>query len=241
MDVLNFLSTNDFLNSNFFIACITLIVGFLAFGLYFKQKSDKKRDASKIILSEIVNSEKIIKEVKEIKKLTTLAVGNINIGPDPMKFHLGVLSWNKYKYLFIGDFESYEWEKVNLFFAKCQTFNNAIKGIADLMPQNIEYRMQFLQQGLAKFASERADEITENQKGKEKTEDEKKNIIDKFEKKSNYFADTFINGKDTQFLRFTYLPLFAFEPLEKELDNIDTELSESSIGKKLLKLNHKFI
>ncbi|WKZ30400.1 MAG: hypothetical protein QY314_01345 [Candidatus Dojkabacteria bacterium] len=223
------------LNSNYFVALVTGIAGAVAFLIYFKQKADTKRDAAKTILAEITNSEKTIQEVKNIKKFS----GYMNLDPDPLKFYLGNFSWNQYKYLFIGDFDSYEWEKINQYFSQCGTFNEAIKNIANLLPQNIEYRMQFLQQELAKIASEQADEVAKLEKpdGKnDKTRQEKiKEISEKYEQKGKDFVFGYIEAEKTS-LKYVYTPANAYEPLNRELDKIDTEISKSSIGKKLVKL-----
>lgn len=48
-----------FLNSNFFIAIITIVVGSIAYRIYLKQQRDNKMDAAKIILQEIRRAEDI--------------------------------------------------------------------------------------------------------------------------------------------------------------------------------------
>lgn len=224
------------LNSNYLVAVITGIAGTVAFLIYFKQKNDNRRDAAKTILAEIVNSEKIIKEVNDLKKFKSF----FSLEPDPMKFYLGDFSWNQYKYLFIGDFDSYEWERINLYFAQCETFNQAVKGIANLLPQNIDYRMQCLQQELAKIAMEQADELSKLEKPKDTDNDDKyqkelKRINEKYQQKAKDFTWSFVDAKDSNLI-YVYTPMNAYEPLNRELDKIDTDISKSSVGKKLAKL-----
>ena len=48
------------LNSNFFIALTTLLVGSFAIFLYLKRKNDFKREAANILLMEIRNAEQMI-------------------------------------------------------------------------------------------------------------------------------------------------------------------------------------
>ena len=55
----------NFLDSNFFTGLITLLVGFSAIILYFRQKNDQKRDAAKLILQEIRYAEQTIRIAKE--------------------------------------------------------------------------------------------------------------------------------------------------------------------------------
>jgi len=228
------------LNSNYFVAIITGIAGTVAFLIYFKQKADTKRDASKTLFAEMVNAEKVIREVKNLKQYSDS--GKLNLGLDPMRFYLGNFSWNQYKYLFIGDFDSYEWEKINLYFSQCNTFNETIKDISNLLPKNIEYRTQYTQEFLAKIASEQADEIAElkipdnsNTKQSKKYQEELSAIKAKYKQKADNFIIGYIEGESTP-MRYIYTPVNSYAPLDRDLDKIDTEISKSSIGRKLAKL-----
>ena len=60
----------DFLNNN--IGLITLVVGALAYFIYWKQKRDNKRNAAKIILQEIRRAEDIYLFYLIIKKLDSI-------------------------------------------------------------------------------------------------------------------------------------------------------------------------
>lgn len=229
------------LNSNYFVGLVTAGAGTVAFLVYFKQKSDTKRDASKTIFAEMKKSEEMIRQLKNMRQYSDS--GQLNLGLDPMKYYLGNLSWDKYKYLFIGDFGSYEWEKINLYFSQCVTLNQTIQGIADLLPQNIEYRTQFTQEFLAKIAYEQANEISElelpDEQETAKTKDYQESvakIAKKYKQKTDDFIVGYIEGELTP-MRYIYNPKNNYVPLERELDKIDSEISESSIGKKLKELS----
>jgi len=202
------------LNSNYFFAIITGLTGTIAFFIYFKQKIDTKRDASKTILAEIINSEKVIQDVKNIKKYS----GFINLEPDPMKFYLGNFSWNQYKYLFIGAFDAYEWEKINLYFSQSTVFNETIKNIANLLPQNLEFRMQSVQQELARIASEQADKISELEKmdGKNNKviQDQINEISARYEQKGKDFVFGYIDAEKTS-LKYVYTPAMTITGFSK--------------------------
>lgn len=225
-----------FFNSNFFVAITTIIAGITALLVYFRQKSDYKRDASKSLYSEIVNAERVVKEVKKIKQNNNL----LSLGTDAGKYALGDSSWERLKHLFVNDFNSNEWEKLNTFFNQKNEYSKTIENISNLFPKNIEFRMQSIQGELAKIATEQADEFSKikiptDPTNKEYNEEAKK-IIEKFENKARAFQTIFIDA-NTSF-KYSYFPQGTFEPLEKVLDIIDTNISISSIGVKIQKMGH---
>lgn len=69
----------SFLNSQFFIALITLFAGLTAWIVYARQRSDKKRDIANSILSEIQLAEKAIERVKNYVRDTQQSDINIQI------------------------------------------------------------------------------------------------------------------------------------------------------------------
>ena len=235
-----------YLNSSYLLAVITGIGGGIAFYTYFKQKADTKRDAAKTLFAEMINAETIIKRIKDKKEYSDTRT--LNLGLDPMQFYLGNFSWSQYKYLFIKDFDSYEWEKINLYFSQCNTFNNSIKDIASLLPKNIEYRTQFTQEILAKIALEQAKKLAELEKptnlssnvnnDEYKTyQDQMSKITNKYKDITNSFIYSYI-GENNSPMIYSYNPINSYSLLERDLDKIDTEISKSSIGKKLGKLSY---
>lgn len=56
----------NFLNSNFFIALVTLVVGSVAYVIYKLQKRDKKREKANIILLEIQGAERKLQQIKKV-------------------------------------------------------------------------------------------------------------------------------------------------------------------------------
>ncbi|HBB65019.1 MAG: hypothetical protein UR45_C0027G0009 [candidate division WS6 bacterium GW2011_WS6_33_547] len=223
-----------FINSNSFVALTTILAGTTALIVYLKQKADYKRDASKTLYSEITNAERVVKEVKKIKQNNNL----LSLGNDAGKYSLGDSSWERLKYLFVNNFDSNEWEKLNTFFNQRDEYTKTITNISNLFPKNLELRMQSIQCELAKIATEQAEEWskikvpadTTDKKYTEKT----KGIIEKYENKATAFKTIFIDA-NTSF-RYSYLPQGTFEPLEKVVDIIDTDLSISSIGLKIKKM-----
>jgi hypothetical protein len=76
-----------------------LVVGTFAFGVFAITRRTNKKDAAKIILSEVNAAEKRISNIKKnIAEQSEEAIGNQAV--------LSTNSWNKYKHLFIKDLTS---------------------------------------------------------------------------------------------------------------------------------------
>lgn len=124
----HFLVSNQLLNSSFFIASATLIVGFAAYFLYKKQKRDEKKDAATILLAEIRNATAILPGVKSrFKKNGALEEGTVLLPGE---------SWGKYKYLFVNDLKSEEWRAVDAFYKNCLTYDEALIEKQSFFAQN---------------------------------------------------------------------------------------------------------
>lgn len=103
----------SFLNSNFILA----LVGLSIFILYWLQIRNQKIAAASAIFFEIKNAEKLLKKVRE----------EIESGDLPEDVSLmQVESWSQYKYLFIKDFDTDEWESINDFYGRCKLIDDAI-------------------------------------------------------------------------------------------------------------------
>jgi len=120
----------DFLNSNFFIALITLIVGGFAIGLYIKQKRDYKRDVASLILQEIRYAEQQVENARS---------SSPNANSYPLQYKLlPTNSWYKNIHLFINDFKQPNIDTISRFYAQTEYIDMIIKIISDYKASNIE-------------------------------------------------------------------------------------------------------
>jgi len=108
----------SFLNSNFFLALTTLVVGGFAIYLYLKQKEDKKRDAAKLILQEIRYAEQKIRKYREVKSYKLY---------DKL---LPTNSWNDNIHLFIKELKETEIDLISDFYAKASYIDTLINIIS---------------------------------------------------------------------------------------------------------------
>lgn len=119
MDRLDFLES--FLNSELFIAVVTLLVGTTAFVLYIRQRRDYKSDAALLILQEIRYAEQIF-------RIGTNA-GSINF-PLYGKM-LPTNNWNKNIHLFLKDLEETELDLISRFYSMSAYIDSLVSKISD--------------------------------------------------------------------------------------------------------------
>ena len=109
----------EFLNSNFFQTLVTLLVGFIAFWIYSKQKIDQKRAAANSVLLEIQHIESCLPKVKRAVRNGSLNNLDFNVMRDN--------SWTNHSHLFSSDFDKDEWETITDFFQNAKTLDASIK------------------------------------------------------------------------------------------------------------------
>lgn len=98
----------------------TLLAGGVAWYLYYKAKKDEIRTATKTIILEIKEAEKIIKFFLDIKNR------NESYPTDFFKV-TPYKAWNKYSHLFIKKLNNDEYEQINDFYKKCEILEKYIE------------------------------------------------------------------------------------------------------------------
>src|SRR5579859_3713818 len=110
---LNVIVLKNFITSALFLPLVTILVGSTALIIYNKTKDDFKKDAANIILLEIQNAERALKQVTE----------SVNAEPPTLPQNIFLMqteSWSKYRYLFVRDFDWNEWNEITDFYDKAQ-------------------------------------------------------------------------------------------------------------------------
>jgi hypothetical protein len=117
----------SFLNSEFFIALVTLLVGATAFILYIKQRRDNKSDSALLILQEIRYAEQVF-------RMSTQA-GTMNF-PIYEKL-LPTNNWNRNIHLFLNELEETELDLISRFYSKASYIDLLVNKISDFKNQQI--------------------------------------------------------------------------------------------------------
>lgn len=216
--------TRDFLST-----AATLIVGSIALYLYGKQKFDEKRNAANIIYLELISASRVLKRAKE-------DLGKKGI---PSEYALAYPSmpsesWSKNKYLFVRNFEPKEWDSIEDFYKKCQLFDQAVEHNNSLFIKNEQEIRINLAKYLAEYLSKNKVDMTKFnpttfQFNDPITRRKWQSIVDGV----TNFQSMLINSSTL----FIYKPQKPINDANLQLDNLDLDISESSIGNKLIKIS----
>jgi len=118
-----------FVNSNFFVALITLVVGVIAICIYVVQKIENKKDAARIIIQGIRRAEEIISDYRETQSYQFA------------KKIIATNSWNKNIHYFVSDLDNDELDKISELYSTGEYLDYLIKKISDT---TLEYEVQLI-------------------------------------------------------------------------------------------------
>jgi hypothetical protein len=218
----------NFFDSNFFVGAVTLAVGIAAYSVYSKQKRDSKRDAANIILLEVEAAQAQLDKVSADKPF---------IPPDQQSVYLmKTASWDKYKYLFVRDFDRDEWDKITLFYINCQAYDQAVRFNKISTEKNQQAVRENLQRILTDHAAKYVeDTISKPGKPSSATPQSEQQYL---AERQEYIEQ--LVGEKGQI--FTYVPKQSESDAKRALNNLETSLSITSVGIKLKNIvNKKFL
>jgi hypothetical protein len=204
----------NFINSNFFIALVTLGAGSIAYVLYKKNKKDGKKDAANIVLLEIQNAERLLEVAKERMRKDNVVEDNAYVMPTE--------SWSKYKYMFVRDFDRDEWDSIGMFFERCRLYDEAVAHKSASFKKNEAQIRTNMQRVTSDYLKELVDDppVTNSKRQK---------IVDKIDN----FQNEYINLR--QDLN-QYTPIKPTTDAKVQLDGINENISQTSIGTKFKEL-----
>jgi len=207
----------SFLNSQFFVALVTLIAGLVAWAVYDRQRADKKRDIANSILSEIQSAEKAINRVKNYVRDTEKADINIQV--------LQLNSWSQQKHLFSSDFDEDQWSAINSFYTNAALLDQTLIQSNAVFESNAEQIRSNMQRVLADLI-----EVMVVQTKKDTIEQDLRQLKERAE----LFNDLYEEKKK----EFTFTPVKYLDDIRRILDDV-TLISTSTAGEKLKKLAGK--
>jgi len=124
---------NFFVNSSFFVAIVTLLVGGIAIYLYIRQKLDAKRDAARIIIQEIRRAEDIIGDYKQ--------TGTYQFS----KKIVATNSWTKNIHYFVGDLTNDELDKISDLYSTGEYLDQLVESISRI---TLETEIEFVKNAI---------------------------------------------------------------------------------------------
>lgn len=208
----------NFLNSNFFVAFVTLGVGTAAYIVYKLQKRDRKREAANIILLEVQSAERKLSQIQSslIKDPPSL--------PNDLRL-LPTENWSTNRYLFIRDFDRDEWDAITSFYNKCELIDETIKFNNAAFWSDVEQIRTNKQRVLADYAKAQSEKLNGDPKHDEEVMKKFNDITEK--------VDVMYMSRQG---RFGYTPDKTIIDARLYIAEIDLGISKSVIGTKLKRL-----
>lgn len=121
---INFL--HNLLDSQATATSIAIIAVILTLSIYYIRRKDHKRDAANIILLELQNAETRLGEARKVYEEARAKDPRHISFPEKLRL-MKTESWTKYKYLFVRDFESTQWQLIGDFYENCLNFDEAVE------------------------------------------------------------------------------------------------------------------
>ncbi|HET6746920.1 MAG TPA: hypothetical protein VFH06_02315 [Candidatus Saccharimonadales bacterium] len=214
-----FQSLENFINSQFFNAFVTLVVGSFAYGVYRKGKRDEKRRAASVVLLEIEEAEQHLSKVSVSTPFPSAEADQVKLMP--------VSSWGIYKHLFINDFDRNETDKISDFYMRCEDYDHAATLKTNITFEQTQQELRTnMQRVLADYAKDYNDNLEAAQSDERKSELEKAYI-----ERRKRFVDIYGNTSETHM--YTYIPIKPYNDAQNALQGLEPSLSLTSVGTKL--------
>lgn len=171
-----------FVDSGFFVASATFLVGSLALYIYTKQKADEQANAATTLLLEIRNAESSVDII--IDKLDKNAAFDL-----PRV--LPVNSWRLYSHLFVKDLDLDDMQLLNNFYSACEVIEDLANRQNNFVWITTEERAKAVQNMLAEIHDDFQKDVLLNDPIAQKRFDSRKGALGAF-----YANDTFSYAPD---------------------------------------------
>ena len=202
-----------FFDSNLMQTIVTLIVGFVAFYIYLRQKRDEKSSAANSIFLEIQHIEACIPKVKTSVRRGTLNDIDFGIMRDD--------SWSRHSHMFSNNFDKDEWEAITEFYQKARLLDRAIQASIESFALDVSEIRVNKQRVIADITKDTLDIAGS---------DAERNV-DMYNKMLDVFDKLYMSRQDD----FAYTPVKHINDAKKYLEDMQ-KLTITGIGKKLKKI-----
>lgn len=214
----------NFLNSDFFVGLVTLLVGLVAFRIYRKQKIDQKKDAANVILLELETAE------QKLQRINSARADDLNRLPNI--YLMEESSWDKFRYLFVKDFDRNEWDKITDFYSKCKSYDEAVSYNESHFDKHVQEMRKIQHKYFGAYSAEYVENtFSENNP---RTIQENKDTMDA---KKSMLLDA-IGIRDTS-NTYLYSPQQPLDQATIALLSIESNISLTSVGQKLKSISFK--
>ncbi len=167
---------------------VTLLVGFVAFGVYSKQKWDKKRNAARAIFIEIQTAEMNLEKIKE-----ELSKDDRYIEVPENVYLMPIESWSANRQDFIKDFRSDEWSAIDNFYSKCRFYDQNAQYSAQAFVKNEEQIRVNAHRLVADYANVLAEKLfVKNENSGQERENKLNELYKEFQEKEDFIENEYL-------------------------------------------------
>lgn len=167
---------------------VTLLVGFVAFGVYSKQKWDRKRNAARAIFIEIQTAEMNLEKIKE-----ELSKDDRYIEVPENVYLMPIESWSANRQDFIKDFRSDEWSAIDNFYSKCRFYDQNAQYSAQAFVKNEEQIRVNAHRLVADYVNVLVEKIFAKNKNSDQERENKLNELYKeFQAKEDFIENEYL-------------------------------------------------
>lgn len=202
------------------LTAVTILAAFVVWALYDRQRRDLRRDAAKIVLSEIERAEGLIADVKK-----ALAVVEANNIPDSMRL-LKVDNWDSAQYQLTGHLPEDVITKINNFYTYGRLIDEALAAIDGAFWKNESAVRENAFRVNADYAVKLLDAVEVNPNNLPEIAAKNNAITAQFKEKRDAFNKSFPTF-------YTYAPVKPTNDIKKYLDLLPMGLSQGRVGDEL--------
>jgi len=214
-----YINQGGFLNTNFFFALVTFIVGLSAYRIYAKRRADRLREAATVVLSEIKTVVSKIRTIRQDFDRDGYLIES--------RFLLKSQNWDKYKYVLLPALTLDQWSALESFFGDVAKYDKAIEINDSYFDSNSkEIWISIHKHYLKMLESHNLPETIDNPQTPQP-------LPHALSSKIQYFTNLYINNS---IHHVAYVPLRGINMAKDALANIDANILVSISGERLTKL-----
>lgn len=201
-----------FLNSSFFIALTTFLVGWAAYLLYLRQLKDQKKTAANLVVLEIKSAAQQLKEIEKIYTQYKVLrdskqdVSNQKMFPEKIQI-MKTENWPKYRHLFSSSTSPELLSEIDEYYLNCHYLDEALSNIDGVFSKNEAEIRTNMFSTIAKYMNSAADGILTNPTNDPEIAKKNNDLVEDYKNKLDAFKNAFPTA-------YSYRPIKYFNDAE---------------------------
>lgn len=212
---------------------VAIIAASITLGIYYVRRKDYKRDAANIILLEIQSAEDNMSEARKTYESARAKDNDQIMFPEKLRL-MKTESWTKYKYLFVRDLDSVQWQAVSNFYSNCLHFDEAVEHRDGTFGLNETGIRAGIQANISAYSKELAESLLANPENDPEIAKKNRELTDEIIRKKDIAVNANIGS-----LAYLYNPDKSFTDAAYYFNLLPNSLINTPIGEVLNRLAGK--